>query len=67
METPKNGRMKNLSKGPGHMTNMATTPIYGKTTLKSSSPEPECRWQWDLVCSIGDVWPTEFVQMMVLG
>ena len=32
-----------------------------------SSPEPEGQWPWDLVCSIGDVWPTEFVQMMMLG
>ena len=36
METPKNGRMKVCPNGPGHMTNMATTPIYGKTPLKSS-------------------------------
>ena len=28
--------------GPGHMTKMATMPIYGKNPLKSS-PEPEGR------------------------
>ena len=28
------------SKHLGHMTKMATTPIYGKNPLKSSSPEP---------------------------
>ena len=27
--------------GPGHMTKMATRPIYGKNLKKSSSPEPE--------------------------
>ena len=39
---------------------------YGKNPLKSSSPEPEGRWPWDLICSIGDVGPTKFVQMMIL-
>ena len=29
--------------GPGHMTKIAATPIYGKNPLKSSSPEPEGR------------------------
>ena len=33
--------MKVCSNGPGHMTKMAATPIYGKNPLKSSSPEPE--------------------------
>ena len=51
----------------GHMTKMATTPIYGWNHLKSSSLEPEGRWPWDLVCSIGDVGPTKFVQMMNLS
>ena len=46
---------------------MAATPIYVKNTLKSSSSEPEGRWPWDLVCSIKDVGPTKFFQMMVLG
>ena len=31
---------KNCSNGPGHMTNMAAMPIYGKNLKKSSSPEP---------------------------
>ena len=31
---------KNCSNGLGHMTNMATMPIYGKNLQKSSSPEP---------------------------
>ena len=36
-------------------------------TLWKSSPEPEGRWPWDLVSSIGDVGPTKFVQMMLQG
>ena len=42
-------------------------PNMVKTFQKSSSPEPEGRWPWDLVCSIGVVGPTKFVQMMILG
>ena len=38
-----------------------------KPLEKSSSPEQEGRCPWDLVCSIGDVGPTKFVQMMILG
>ena len=49
------------------MTKMAATPIYGKNLLKSSSQESEGQRPWDLVCSIGDVGPTKFVQMMILG
>ena len=32
--------MKIYKPDPGHMTKMATMPIYGKNPLKSSSPEP---------------------------
>ena len=32
-----------------HMTNMATTPIYGKILSKSSTPELVDRWSCDLV------------------
>ena len=42
-------------------------PYMVKTLKKSSSPEPEGRWSRDLVCSIGVVGPTKFVQMMILG
>ena len=42
-------------------------PYMVKTLKKSSSPEPEGRWPWDLVCSIRVVGPTKFVQMMTLG
>ena len=31
---------KNCSNGLGHMTNMATMPVYGKNPKKSSPPEP---------------------------
>ena len=51
----------------GHMTKMTTMPIYGKNPLKFSSPEPEGRSPLDLVCSIGDVDPTKFGQMMILS
>ena len=51
----------------GHMTNMATMPIYGKHSLYLFSLKPKALWLWDLVCSIGDVGPTRFAQMMNLG
>ena len=65
METPKDRGMKDCSNGPGHMTKMAATPIYGKNPLKIFFSRT--RRPMDLVCSIGDVWPTKFVQMMILG
>ena len=34
MEPPWDGGMKVYSNGPGHMTNMAAMPIYGKTLKK---------------------------------
>ena len=58
---------KIYANGSGHMAKMAAMPIYGKKHLKSSSQESEGQWPWDLVCSIGDVGPTKFVQMMILG
>ena len=66
METPKGGGTKLYSNGPGHMTKMATMPIYGKNPLKifSRTSRP---MTWDLVCNIGGVGPTKFVQMIVLG
>ena len=42
VEPPWDGGMKVCSNGPGHMTNMATMPIYGKN-LKRSSLEPKGR------------------------
>ena len=44
--------MKIYTNELGHMTNMATMPIYGKNLKKSSSPEPIDQWPWNLVCSI---------------
>ena len=50
------------------MTKMANTPIYGKNPLYSFSPEPEGQWPWDLLCtcSVGDVDPSKFAQMIIL-
>ena len=41
MQTPEAAGRKVCSNGPGHVTKMAAMPIYGKNSLKSSSPEPE--------------------------
>ena len=49
------------------MNKMADMPIYGKNPLKSSAPEPEGQWPWDFVCSIEDVGPNKFVQIMIMG
>ena len=52
---------------PGHMTKMATMPLYGKNLKKSSSLEPKGWWLWKLVCSMGCSCSTKVVQMMTLG
>ena len=65
MESPWDGGTKVCSNGPGHMTKMATMPIYGKN-IKKSSPEPKGWWPWNLVCSIGCSGTTKYVQMMTL-
>ena len=67
MKTPYDRLAEICTSCTGHMTKMATTPIYGKNLSISSSLEPKGQWPWDLVCSIGDVGPTRFVQMMNLG
>ena len=67
MKTPYDRLAKIYTKCTGHMTKMATTPIYGKNSLISSSLEPKGQRPWDLVCSIGDVGPTRFAQMINLG
>ena len=51
----------------GHMTNMATMPIYGKNLKKSSSSEPLDWWPWNLVYSIVYGSTTKVVQIMTLG
>ena len=43
VEHPWDGRTTVRLNGPGHMTKMATMPIYGKNLKKSSSPEPKGR------------------------
>ena len=58
METPSNGGTKVCSNGPGHMSKMATTPIYGKNPFKIFIKN---RRLMTLVCNIGDVGPTKFV------
>ena len=52
VEPPWDGGTKVCPNGSGHMTKMATMPIYDKN-LKKSSLEPKGRWPWNLVCSIG--------------
>ena len=64
MKTPYDRLAKIYTKCTGHLTKMATMPIYGKNP---SSLEPKGQWPWDLVCSIGDVGPTRFAQMINLG
>ena len=64
MELLWDGGMKFYSNGPGHMTNMAAMPIYGKNLKKSSPLEPKGWWHWKLLCSIGYRSTTKFVQKM---
>ena len=59
--------MKVCSSGSGHMTKMATTPIYGKNPIKIFSRTRRLMTLGLGMYSIGDVGPTKFVQMMVLG
>ena len=40
---------------------------YMVKTLQKSSPEPKGQWPWALVCSIGALSPSKFVQMVTLG
>ena len=43
VEPPWDGGTKVCSNGPGHMTNMATIPIYGKNLKQSSLEQPKKR------------------------
>ena len=49
------------------MTKMAAMPIYGKNHLKIFFSRTRRPMTLGLGCSIGDVGPTKFVQMMILG
>ena len=66
MKTPYDRLAKTYTNCTGHMTKMATTPIYDKP-FKFPFLEPKGQWPWDLVCSIGDVGPTRFAQVINLG
>ena len=61
VEPPWEGGTKVYINGLGHMTKMAAMPIYGKNFKKSSSPELEVLWSWNLACSIGDSSSTKFI------
>ena len=63
MEIPYDAGMTVCSNGSGHMTKMDATPIYGENLLKMFFSRTR-RLMMDLVCSIGDVGPTRFVQIM---
>ena len=67
MKTPYARLAKIYTKCTGHLTKMATTPIYGKNPLNVFPLEPKGQWPWDLVCSIGDVSPARYAQMINLG
>ena len=44
VELPREGGTKVFINGLGHMTKMATMPLYGKNLKKSSFPEPAGRF-----------------------
>ena len=68
MTTPYDWSAKTYTNCYGHMTNMATMPIYGKNSLYLFFSETKRPLAFkDLVCSIGDVGPTRFARMMNLG
>ena len=58
MTTPYDWLAKFYTNFYGHMTKMATKPIYGKNYLNIFPLEPKRQWPWDLLCSIEDVVPT---------
>ena len=52
VEPPRDGEMKVCSNGPGHMTKMATMPIYGKNLKKSFFSGIKRPVTLKVVCSI---------------
>ena len=65
MKTPYDRLAKICTNCTGHMTKMATMPIYGKNIFFSGTKRPMALGVW--VCSIADVGPIQFAQMMNLG
>ena len=66
MKPPWDVGMKICSNVPGHMTKMASRPIYGNNFKTSPSSEQSGRWPWNLVYVIGYSSTTKFVQLMIL-
>ena len=64
MKTPYDRLAKIYTNCTGHMTKMVTMPIYGRNPLNTIFSET--KRPMALVCSIGDVGPTRFAQMMNL-
>ena len=69
IESPWDIWMKIYSNVPGHMTKMASWPIYGKNLQKSPYSEPRIwgQWPWNLVYSIGYSSTAKFVQLMTMA
>ena len=67
MKTPYDRLAKIYTNFSGHMTKMATAPIYGKNSLNIFFSGSKGPMALDLVCGIGDVGPTRFAQMMNIG
>ena len=63
MKTPDNKLGRVYTNCSGHMTKMATMPIYGKNPLRifSKIRRLVILGLGNTVCSIGDVGPTKFV------
>ena len=61
MEPPWEGVKKKYINGPGHMTRMATMPIYGRNLYKTSSPELKVLRSGNLACSIWVSSSTKFI------
>ena len=67
MTTPYDWLAKIYRNCYGHMAKMTNMLIYGKNSLNIFFPGTKRPLVWDFVCSIADVGPTRFAQMMNLG
>ena len=67
MKTPYDRLVKIYTNCSGHKINIAITPLFIVKQSISSSLELKGEWPCESVCSIGDVGPTRFAQMMKLG